>query len=84
MSLSQIGQILNQEREYKGLTLKQISDKTCISRTQLEAVEKGDVSKLPAKAYVRGFIQAYSKVLNIDPSPLLEMYGTTHGMKELD
>ncbi len=79
MSLSQIGQILNQEREHKGLTLKQISDETCISRSQLSAIEKGDYSKLPAKAYIRGFIQSYSKILNIDSKPLLEMFGTTHG-----
>ncbi len=78
MSLSQIGQILNQEREHKGLTLRQISNLTCISCTQLKAIEKGDYSKLPAKAYVRGFIQAYSKVLNIDSAPLLEVFGTTH------
>lgn len=78
MNLSQIGQILNQEREHKGLTLKQISDATCISCTQLEAVEKGDYSKLPAKAYVRGFIQAYCKVLDIDSVSLLELFGTTH------
>ena len=78
MSLSQIGQILNQEREHKGLTLKQVSEATCISCTQLEAVEKGDYSKLPAKAYVRGFIQAYCKVLNIDSAPLLETFGAAH------
>jgi len=78
MSLSQIGQILNQEREHYGLSLKQISEATRISRTQLEAIEKGDYSKLPAKAYVRGFIQAYCKVLNMDSDPLLELFGTTH------
>ena len=78
MNLSQIGQILNQEREHHGLTLRQVSDVTCISRTQLEAIEKGDYSKLPAKAYVRGFIQAYCRVLNMDSAPLLEIFGTTH------
>ncbi|MDE0151511.1 MAG: helix-turn-helix domain-containing protein [Bdellovibrionales bacterium] len=78
MNLDQIGQILNQEREHHGLTLKQISSATCISCTQLEAIEKGDHSKLPAKPYVRGFIQAYCKVLNIDSTPLLEIFGTTH------
>ena len=78
MSLSRIGQILNQEREHKGLTLKQISEATCISCTQLEAVENGDYSKLPAKAYVRGFIQAYCKVLNMDPEPLLSTFGAAH------
>lgn len=78
MSLNQIGQILNQEREHKGLTLKQISEATCISCTQLEAVEKGDYSKLPAKAYIRGFIQAYCKVLNINSTPLLSAFGAAH------
>ena len=78
MSLSQIGQILNQEREHKGLTLKQVSDVTCISKSQLEAIEKGNYSKLPAKAYIRGFIQAYCKVLDLDSAPLLEIFGTTH------
>lgn len=78
MSLSQIGQILNQEREHKGLTLRQISEATCISCTQLEAIEKGDYSKLPAKAYIRGFIQAYCKVLDMDSASLLEIFGAAH------
>ena len=78
MSLNRIGQILNQEREHKGLTLKQVSEATCISCTQLEAVEKGDYSKLPAKAYIRGFIQAYCKVLDIDSAPLLSAFGAAH------
>ena len=76
MNLGQIGKILSQGRAKKGWTLDQVSKKTCISRFQLEAIEKGDIKKLPARAYVRGFIQSYAKVLDLDATPLLELFGS--------
>ena len=38
---------------------------------QIRAIEQEDLARLPAPAYVRGFIRSYARVLNIDPAPLL-------------
>ena len=38
---------------------------------QVRAIEQEDLTRLPALAYVRGFIRSYARVLNLDPEPLL-------------
>ena len=37
----------------------------------MRAIEQEDLARLPALAYVRGFIRSYARVLNLDPEPLL-------------
>ena len=83
MSLAKIGQILNQEREHKGFSLEQVAEWTCISERQLKAIEEGDMKALPAKAYVRGFIQAYSKSIGVNAQPLLKLFGTVENSSPL-
>ncbi len=82
MSLSQIGEILSQERKKQSLTLKNISKKTCISIVRLEQIEKGYHDKTLAKIYIQGFIQSYAKVLNIDAQHLLKLLGSEESKKK--
>ncbi len=38
---------------------------------QVRAIEQEELTRLPALAYVRGFIRSYARVVNLDPEPLL-------------
>jgi cytoskeletal protein RodZ len=60
------GEYLRQAREAQGLSLKQISQKTKINTTQLDFLEKGEISKLPNKAYVIGYVKSYAKTIGLD------------------
>jgi cytoskeletal protein RodZ len=40
----------------------------------LEYIEEEDYRKLPARAYVRGFLQLYAKALGCDPERLASDY----------
>ncbi|OGO65780.1 MAG: hypothetical protein A2Z45_08075 [Chloroflexi bacterium RBG_19FT_COMBO_55_16] len=66
-----IGRQLRQAREERNLTLEQVAQATHIRLHYLEALERGDFSRLPSKAQGRGFLRAYAGYLGLNPEPLL-------------
>jgi cytoskeletal protein RodZ len=68
-----IGQLLREKREEKNISLKVISHQTKIHVGLLELLEKDELSKLPSKIYVRGFVKATAKVLGIDVKHALSL-----------
>jgi len=47
---------------------------TKISVRHLQALERGDVAKLPAPVFTRGFIRAYAGYLGLDPEEMVNAY----------
>lgn len=68
------GAILQQVRESKRVSLRDISLKTKISVAYLEAVEKEHFRKLPALVYARGFVTEYARFLKLDPQQVSRTY----------
>ncbi|MBF0480971.1 MAG: helix-turn-helix domain-containing protein [Desulfovibrionaceae bacterium] len=66
MDLNEFGDKLRQEREGQGLSLKDVAEKTKVSRRCLEAIEQGRRSDLPHPVYAKGFVRHYSKFLGVD------------------
>jgi len=67
-----LGSYLREEREKQGKTLKQIAEKTCISRTTLHALEDDREDQLPPASYLRGFLKLYALELGLNTEELLE------------
>lgn len=72
MSLTELGELLREERERQGLTHDDVMRRTKISRRTLEALEGGDPERLPHPVYVRGFIKAYADLLGLDSAACSE------------
>jgi cytoskeleton protein RodZ len=70
-----LGSYLKQEREKRGITIEQISSATKISVKTLIALEEDHYADLPAKPFIRGFIQAYCRCVGIDPQECLTKFG---------
>ncbi len=68
------GSSLRGIRESIGFDLKQISQKTKISRQNLAWLEEESFENLPALVYIRGFIMEYAKALNLDPHRVADSY----------
>jgi flagellar biosynthesis protein FlhG len=68
------GAILKKVRESQGVSLAEISDRTRISRTYLEAIEEESPGDLPAAVYVRGFVTELAKYLRLDPAQVQSTY----------
>lgn len=65
------GTVLSRARAEKGLSLEDVAQRVKYSPRQITALEQDDYSKLSGTTFVRGMIRSYSKLLGIDPAPLL-------------
>ncbi len=72
--MDELGHILREARETKGLTLAEVQDKTRINAHFLEALENGDYAVLPTPVHARGFLRNYARYLGLDPQPLLDRH----------
>lgn len=72
--MDELGQILRQAREKKGLSIEEVNEETRISVRYLEALENGEYHVLPTATHTRGFLRNYARFLELDPEPLIERY----------
>lgn len=73
-ALKDIGALLRQTREERGLSLEQLQSETKIRLRYLEALEAGDESIIPGEVYVKGFLRFYANQLGLDGHALVEEY----------
>ena len=73
-----IGSFLKKQREQQEIPLKIISRTTKISTTLLELLEGDELSQLPNKAYVKGFVKSYCKALSINQKECLNLLEKTY------
>jgi len=70
-SAEDIGTLLKQRREQRGISLEDAALHTRIRKTHLESLENNQFSDLPGQVYVTGFIRVYANYLGLDSNPLL-------------
>jgi cytoskeleton protein RodZ len=69
-------------REAKGLTLEVVANKLRLSAATLQAIESNRYEDLPEPIFVRGYLRAYARLLEMDGKVLVEEYNRlvdTHG-----
>lgn len=72
--LASFGEELRREREIRGISLKEISDATKISKRFLEAIEHNDHRTLPAPVFTRGFVREYARYLGLNAEEMVTRY----------
>ncbi|MEG3437399.1 helix-turn-helix domain-containing protein [Pannus brasiliensis CCIBt3594] len=70
--IKEIGGYLRQQRETRSLSIDDIAAMTRIRVPMLEALEDGDLDRLPEFIYVKGFIRRYGEALGLDGKSLAE------------
>jgi transcriptional regulator with XRE-family HTH domain len=68
------GARLRDAREQSGVTLREISARTRISVAHLEALERGEISRLPGGIFARAFVRAYAEQVGLDPERSVEEF----------
>ncbi len=68
-------------RERRGLGRGEVAQRLKLRARQLDALERGDWDALPGRAFVRGCVRSYGRLLEVDVGPLLESIG---GVAEAD
>ena len=72
--LASFGEELRREREIRGISLKEISDATKISKRFLEALERNDHKTLPAPVFTRGFVREYARYVGLNVEEMVNRY----------
>ena len=73
-----IGDDLAAARRRAGLTLTQVSKRTCIRETIIGAIERDDYRLCGGDFYTRGHIRAIAHAVGADPGPLIAEYDAAH------
>lgn len=72
--MSEFGLHLKQARERRGISLRQIASATKIATGALEALERGDFSRLPGGIFSRAFVRVYADEVGLDPEETVRQY----------
>ena len=76
--MSSFGETLRQERELRGISLREIADATNISRRFLEAIENDCVEILPGGIFRHAFVRQYASYLGLDADRAVEDFKLAH------
>ena len=69
-----LGTDLRQAREAAGLTTQELSARTKIRPSLLEAMEQDDFGQLPAGVLGRGHLRAYAQEVHLDPDRVVQRF----------
>jgi len=72
-----IGDALAAARRQAGLTITQVSQRTCIRETIIRGIERGDYSACGGDFYARGHIRSIARAVGLDPEELIREYDAT-------
>lgn len=74
MNFEELGAVFRQEREKRGLSIKEVMEVTKISRRNIIAIEEGDSGDLPHPVYAKGFIRSYARFLGLDGDEMARVF----------
>lgn len=74
MSQPTVGETLRAARIDRGLEAATVAALLKMRREQLEAVETGNLEKLPGRTYAVGFVRAYARHLGLDAEALVQQF----------
>lgn len=68
---TQIGKLFTLARRELNVSLHSVAQKIHVRATYLEAIERGDLDKLPSPLYAAGFIRLYARYVQLDGDEIL-------------
>lgn len=69
-----VGEILRRTRVHYNQTLQDVGSYMRIRASQLDAIEKGEVEKLPGRVYAIGYVRTYSEYLGLDGEKMVQLF----------
>lgn len=69
-----VGELLREEREKKGLSIKDIETAISIRSLYINAIEEDNYSVIPGEVYLKGFIRNYANYLGLDGQEMVNSY----------
>lgn len=73
-TLQQVGDILKEKREEKGVSIKQASKELRIREKFLNAMEESNYDVFDSEVYIKGFLRNYSNFLGLNSERIIRLY----------
>lgn len=77
--MKKTGELLKKARESKGLSLHEVGQSLKINSKILKAIEDDDQKHLPAKTFLRGFVQSYAQYLKMNMDEVMAVFAEEMG-----
>lgn len=74
-----VGDALAEAREQAGLSIAQVSQRTCIRETIIRGIERDDFTACGGDFYARGHIRSIARAVGLEPDELVREYDVAHG-----
>ena len=75
------GEVLRKKRENIGLSIEHIANQLNLDSKLIELLEKNDYEKFDIETYLKGYLRAYAKALELDDDVVINLYKQTNPEK---
>jgi cytoskeletal protein RodZ len=72
--MTSVGQHLRELREARRMSVAEVSRTTRVPVSSVERIEADRFDELPGEVFVRGFLRAYARALDVPPDDVLARY----------
>jgi len=76
------GEILSKKRKDTGLSLESVAEKLNLDPKLIELLEKNEYESFKFETYLKGYLRAYSKFLDIDGDMIINLYKENNPEKQ--
>jgi transcriptional regulator with XRE-family HTH domain len=80
--MESLGEYLRRQRELKGFSLRDLSEKTKIGINYLKYIEENRFEKIPGNVFVKGFLRLYANSVGLKEEDVLGIYHDQYERKE--
>ncbi len=74
-----VGEVLRRTRTHYNQSIEDIEKALRIRASQIEAIESGNLKKLPGKVYAVGFVRSYAEYLGLDGDKMVKLFKVQSG-----
>ncbi len=69
-----VGQFLRRHRQAQQMSVEEVARSTRVPTSSIERIEADRFDELPGEVFVRGFLTAYARAVNVSPEEALARY----------
>lgn len=73
------GELLQEARDARRMTLEQLSTETKIPQRLLQALERDEYHKVSGSLYIKSFLRAFASAVGLDPGEIIARYELSRG-----
>lgn len=81
--MKEIGALLRETREQKGISLDEVSRETKIQEKYLKSLEEGDFTPFAGKVYVKGALKNYAEAIGMEAQEIADLFEEANKQHEV-